>query len=167
MIIKISNIAHILKREFMRMHERNRVRAARSTAYKQGFHISGGVWPLYSLFRHTFARKHITTRRKTTEDLPRLSHPSLFLLPIRDRVTWFWNLSKKPSFVIFRAKIEAKSVCKVPPDFPRFPLRFRASCYYLSNIDLTQSLALLSCREFIESCTTFKRCGDLKTPGCR
>lgn len=37
-------------------------------------------------------------------------------------------------FVIFRAKIEAKSVCKVPSDFPRFFVRFRALRYYLDNI---------------------------------
>lgn len=148
----------------MRTHEKSRRIWA---PLPRGFHISGEVPTFavpFNVRRATYVRTKAYNRAREEEEkkgngggpsVPR----SLFLFPIRDRVTWFWNLSKEPDFVISRAKIAAKSVCKVPADFPRFPLRFQASCYYLGNIDLTQSHSLLSCREFLESRAIFKRYG--------
>lgn len=109
----------------MRMHEKSRGTFSEEGGgdfiFRAGFDL---FTVSFDAERHTFARKRITApaprdNENVAKDLPSSSPPSLSLFPIRDRVTWFWNLSKEPGFVIFRAKIGAKSVCKVPPDFPR------------------------------------------------
>lgn len=106
---------------------------------------------------HTRTPKH--TRESGARGL--FFPPNLF--PFRDSRSRYMVLEsfQGADSVIFRAKSEAKSVCKVPPDFSRFLVRFWASCYYLDNIDLTRS-SRCYLSNFSRIVQDFKKCKEIQ-----
>lgn len=141
MIIKISNIAYVKIQIYANARETRKFHISRRDSTLQSFHARTE--------QHTFIRRegerrgweHITALAEWRERTF-LSSEHFFSSDSRSRYMALESF-QGDGFVIFRAKIEAKSVCKVPPDFPRFLLRFRASCYHLGNIDLNTVFLLL------------------------
>lgn len=125
--INITNeIPHTLKQKLTRMmHEERSIQCYERISYFRQNLI------LYNSNTHGATYIHMRTYNCTPRRTARgpFFRPNLFLLPIRDRVTWFWNLSKEPASWFLERRLKRKVYAKYPLNFPRFFSTF--SCFVL------------------------------------
>lgn len=106
MTIKTINIACMLKHKFMRVYEKWNFCVTGISYFRQDLTLQS-FNAREAAYVHT--RTHNVTRQNG-EDFSSL--PTFFPSAIRDRVTWFWNLSKEPAPWFLERRLRRKVYAK-------------------------------------------------------